>query len=67
MIFSTFTFVENWEMEASNNEVHQKLEIKRDYNLAVRQLFLDFKTPYESVMKEVFYNIDIQIGIHMKW
>jgi ribosomal protein S10 len=67
MILFTFTFLENWEMNASNNEIHQKLELKRDYKEEVHYRFIDFKKAYESIMKEVFYNIHIQSGIHMKW
>jgi hypothetical protein len=36
------------------------------YNEAVHQLFLDFKTAYDSVRREVLYNILIEFGIPKK-
>jgi len=32
----------------------------------VHQLFIDFKKAYDSVRREVLYNIPIQFGIPMK-
>ena len=36
------------------------------YNKAVYQLFIDFKNAYDSVRREVLYNIFIEFGIPMK-
>jgi hypothetical protein len=36
------------------------------YNETVHQLFIDFKKAYDSVTKEVLYNILIKFGIPMK-
>jgi hypothetical protein len=36
------------------------------YNKVVHQLFVDFKQAYDSVKREVLYNILIQFGIPMK-
>ena len=32
----------------------------------MRQLYIDFKKAYDSVMKEVLYNILIEFGVPMK-
>ena len=37
-----------------------------DYDKAVHQLFVDFKKAYDSVRREVLYNILIEFGIPMK-
>jgi hypothetical protein len=37
-----------------------------EYNEAVHQLFIDFKKAYDSVRREVLYNILIEFGIPMK-
>jgi len=37
-----------------------------EYNEAVHHLFIDFKKAYDSVRKEVLYNIPIKFGIPMK-
>jgi hypothetical protein len=37
-----------------------------EYNEAVHQLFIDFKKAYDSVRREVLYNIFIECGIPMK-
>jgi len=42
------------------------LEKKWEYNEAVRQLFMDFKTACDSVTREVFYSILIVFGIPVK-
>jgi hypothetical protein len=42
------------------------LEKKREYNETVHQLFIDFKKAYDSVRKEVLYNILIEFEIPMK-
>ena len=39
---------------------------KWEYNEAVHQLFIDFRKAYDSVKREVFYNILIEFGIPMK-
>jgi hypothetical protein len=40
--------------------IHQILEKKLEYNETIHQLFTDFKKAYDSVRKEVLYNILIQ-------
>jgi hypothetical protein len=39
---------------------------KWEYNKTVHQLFVDFKKTYDSVRREVLYNILIEFGIPMK-
>jgi hypothetical protein len=34
----------------------------REYNEAVHELFIDFKKANDSVRREVFYNIQIELG-----
>jgi hypothetical protein len=46
--------------------IHQILEKKWEYNEAVHQLFIDFNRAYDSVRREVLYNILIEFGIPMK-
>jgi hypothetical protein len=41
-------------------------EITGEYNVTVHQLFVDFKKAYDSVRREVLYNILIEFGIAMK-
>jgi hypothetical protein len=36
-----------------------------DYNAAVHQFFTDFRKAYDSVRREVLYNILIEYGIPM--
>jgi len=45
---------------------HQKLEKKWEYNDAVHYLFVDLKTAYDSVRKNVFNNTLMEFGIPMK-
>jgi hypothetical protein len=44
----------------------QILEKKWEYNGTVHQLFIDFKKAYDSVRREVLYNILIEFGIPRK-
>ena len=44
----------------------QILEKKCEYNEAVHQLFINFKKTYDSVSREVLYNILIEFGIPKK-
>jgi hypothetical protein len=44
----------------------QIVEKKWEYNGAVHQLFIDFKKAYDSVKREVLYNIPLEFGIPMK-
>jgi len=46
--------------------IRQILEKKWEYNEAVHQLFIDFKKAYDSVRREVLYNILIECGIPKK-
>ena len=46
--------------------IRQILEKKWEYNEAVYQLFIDFEKVYDSVSKEVLYNIVIEFDIPMK-
>jgi hypothetical protein len=46
--------------------IRQILEKIREYNEAVNQLFVDFKKAYDSVSREVLYNILIGFGIPIK-
>jgi purine nucleoside phosphorylase len=39
---------------------------KRECNETVHQLFIDFKKAYDSVRREVLYNILTEFGVHMK-
>ena len=39
------------------------LRKKWEYNEAVHQLFIDLKRAYDSVRREVLYNIPIEFGI----
>jgi len=42
------------------------LRKKREYNEAVHHLFMDFKKAYDSVRREVLYNILIEFGVPKK-
>jgi len=44
----------------------QILAKRWEYNGTVYQLFIDFKKTYDSVRREVLYNILTEFGIHMK-
>jgi hypothetical protein len=44
----------------------QILEKKWEYNETVHQLFIEFKKAYDSVKREVLYNILIEFGVLMK-
>jgi hypothetical protein len=46
--------------------IRQILEKKWEYNEAVHQIFIDFKRAYDSVRREVLYNILIEFGIPRK-
>jgi len=46
--------------------IHQILEKKWEHNEAVHQLFIDFQKAYDSIRREVLYNILIEFGIPMK-
>jgi hypothetical protein len=46
--------------------IRQILEKKWEYNETVHQLFIDFTKAYDSVRREVLYNILIEFGIPMK-
>ena len=46
--------------------IRQILEKKWEYNQAVHQLFIDFKKAYDSVRREVLYNILIEFGVPKK-
>jgi hypothetical protein len=44
----------------------QILEKKWEYKEAVQQLFIEFKKAYDSVRREVLYNILMEFGIPLK-
>jgi hypothetical protein len=44
--------------------IRQILEKKCEYNGTVHQMFIDFKKAYESVEREVLYNIVLEAGIN---
>jgi hypothetical protein len=46
--------------------IRQILEKKWEYNETVHQLFIDFKKAYDSVRRELLYNILIEFGVPMK-
>jgi hypothetical protein len=46
--------------------IRQILEKKWEYNDTVHQLLIDFKKAYDSVRREVMYNILIEFGVPMK-
>ena len=46
--------------------IRQILEKKWEYNEAMHKFIIDFKEAYDSVRREVLYNILIEFGIPMK-
>jgi hypothetical protein len=52
LLIRSFAFVKYW--------------IKWEYNETVHQLFVDFKKTYDSVRREVLYNIMREVGVPMK-
>jgi len=46
--------------------IHQILEKKWEYEEAVHQLFIDFEKAYNSVRREILYNILIEFGVPRK-
>jgi len=46
--------------------IRQILEKKWEYNEAVHHLFIDFKKAYDSVRRDVLYNILIEFGVSKK-
>jgi hypothetical protein len=46
--------------------IRQMLEKKWEYNSAVHQLFVDLKKAYDSVKREVHYNILLEFGTPKK-
>jgi hypothetical protein len=46
--------------------INQILEKKWEYNWKMHQLLIDFKRTYDSVKREVFYNILLEFGIPKK-
>jgi hypothetical protein len=46
--------------------IRQILEKKWEYNGTVHQLFIDFKKAYDSINREVLYNILLEFGITKK-
>jgi hypothetical protein len=46
--------------------IQQILEKKWEYNGTVHQLFIDFKKAYDSIKREVLYNILLKFGIPKK-
>ena len=46
--------------------IRQILEKKWEYNEAVHQLFIDFEKAYDSVRREILYNILIESGVPRK-
>jgi hypothetical protein len=56
-----------WHNRSATDQIfysRQILEKKWEYNGTVHQLFVDFKKAYDSVRREVLYNILIEFGIH---
>jgi hypothetical protein len=46
--------------------IRQILEKKWEYNGTVHQLFIDFKKAYDSIKREVLYNILVEFGVPKK-
>jgi hypothetical protein len=53
LLIRSFAFVRYWRK-------------KWEYNETVHQLYVDFKKAYDSVRREVLYNILIEFGIPLK-
>jgi hypothetical protein len=53
LLITSFAFIRYWRK-------------KWVYNKAVHQLFVDFKKAYNSVRREVLYNILIEFGVPMR-
>jgi purine nucleoside phosphorylase len=48
------------------SKITNMVTTRREYNEAVHYLFIDFKKAYDSVRREVLYNILTEFGITMK-
>jgi hypothetical protein len=46
--------------------IRQILDKKLEYSETVHQLFIDFNKAYDSVRREVLYNILIESGVSLK-
>jgi hypothetical protein len=46
--------------------MQQTLQKKWEYNGTAQQIFIDFKKAYDSVKREVLYNILLEFGISKK-
>jgi hypothetical protein len=46
--------------------IRQVLEKRWEYNETVHQLFIGFKKAYDSVRREILYNILIDFGVPIK-
>jgi hypothetical protein len=46
--------------------IHQILQREWEYNEAVHQIFIDLEKAYNSVMREVLYNILTEFGMPME-
>jgi hypothetical protein len=58
-----------WRNRSTTDQIFyiwQILEKNWEYNGTVHQLFIDFKKAYDSVRREVLYNILIEFGIPRK-
>jgi len=55
-----------WNVRSLYRAVSLTAAAKWEYNEAVHQLFIDFKKAYDSIWREVSYNILIEFGIPMK-
>jgi hypothetical protein len=53
-------------MKVQNFYIRQILEKQWEYNGTVHQLFIDFNKTYNSLHREVLYNILIESGIARK-
>jgi hypothetical protein len=46
--------------------IHQVLKMKWEYNETAHQLFVDFKKSYDSVRRQIMYNILIEFGLRIQ-